>query len=241
MAIPVLVPLTPQAELRGGVAYHIEGTLVPVLLLELNGAPIYFDHYVFLWKEPTVQIGPKPNTHHFKRIRSGEAVFLVEAKGQGRIALGRNGAGRAFALTLRAGEVVDVREHQFIAATDNVAYGCANVKGPRTILFGGEYFVVDVFTGQSADGVVWLHGYGDVFEATLQAGEQLDVEPGGWIYKDHTVKLEVINQRLAEHRFKMGDHIAWHRLTGPGRVALQSMYLHQTVNIQEALQWAKHE
>jgi uncharacterized protein (AIM24 family) len=240
MTIPVLVPLAPQSETCGGVTYHIEGALVPVLHLQLNGTPVYFDHYVFLWKEPSVQIAAKPNTHHFKRIRSGEPVFLVEATGQGRIALGRNGAGHAFALTVRAGDVIDVREHQFIAATDNVAYSCVNVKGPRTILFGGEYFVVDIFTGQNTEGVVWLHGYGDVFEATLQAGEQIDVEPGGWIYKDHSVQLAVISQRLAQSRFKVGDHIAWHRLTGPGRVALQSMYLHPTVNAQEAMQWEKH-
>jgi hypothetical protein len=39
--------------------------------------------------------------------------------------------------------------------------------------------------------VLWLHGYGNVFEKVLAPGEQIDVEPGGWVFRDQTVEMEI--------------------------------------------------
>ena len=80
-----------------------------------------------------------------------------------------------------------MREHQFLAATGNVEYGFMRMKGVSNMLLGGTGFFVDHFTAQHGDGIVWVHGYGNVFEVTLAPGEQIDVEPGGWIYKDPSV------------------------------------------------------
>ena len=52
------------------------------------------------------------------------------------------------------------------------------------MLFGGTGFFIDRFRCASGDGILWLHGYGNVFEKTLAVGEQIDIEPGGWLYKD---------------------------------------------------------
>ncbi len=240
MAIPVLASATAQSESDASVTYQIEGGLVPVLHLELDSVLVYFDHYVLLWKDPSVQIELKPQTKTLRRVRSGAPVLLTQAKGPGHIAFSRNGAGHAFAVHLRAGEGLDVREHQFIAATDNLDYACSKLKGPGTILFGGTSFQIDSFTCQAQAGLVWLHGYGDVFEVTLQPGEQIDIEPGGWIYKQRTVQLQPIDHRLSSARLS-GEQISWHRFSGPGRIGLQSMYLHQTFNVQEIEKWAKYE
>jgi uncharacterized protein (AIM24 family) len=240
MVIPVLMPAAARAATFDGLAYHIEGDLVPVLHLELKGASVFFDHYVLLWKDPAVHVELKPQTKHLRRSRSGAPVFLTEAAGPGHIAMGRNGAGRTFAMTLQPGETLDVHEHQFIAATGGVEYSNNKLKGPATILFGGTSFMIESFTCQQQPGMIWMHGYGDVFEVTLQQGEQIDVEPGGWIFKEHSVQLEPVNQRLAT-AILAGEQIAWHRFSGPGRVGLQSMYLHQTVDIQNILQSARYE
>ena len=75
------------------------------------------------------------------------------------------------------------------------------------------------------EGILWLHGYGNVFQVTLAAGESIDIEPGGWIYKDPTVRMDTQFQRLSTGIFA-GTSIAWNRFTGPGRIGLQSMYVH---------------
>ena len=100
------------------------------------------------------------------------------------------------------------------------------VQGVANILFGGTGFFIDTFSCTHSEGILWLHGYGNVFEVQLGAGEQLDIEPGGWIYKDRTVRMETEFQRLTTGLLASAAQLAWNRFTGPGRVGLQSMYLH---------------
>jgi uncharacterized protein (AIM24 family) len=69
-----------------------------------------------------------------------------------------------------------------------------------------------------------------VFEKNLEAGETIDIEPGGWLYRDHTVSME---QEV--YGFKTGllsgggGNLVFNRFTGPGRVGLQSSYYHPPV------------
>ena len=81
-----------------------------------------------------------------------------------------------------------VREHQFLAATGNVQYDYSRIKGFANMLYGGGFFV-DEFFAADQEGVVWVHGYGNVFEKVLEAGESIDIEPGGWVYRDHSVQM----------------------------------------------------
>lgn len=226
MPIPVLKPTVAQNETFAGVTYHIEGELVPVLHLELNSVPVYFEHYILLWKDPRVQIGIHAIKGALKRMLAGMPVFLTGASGPGQIGFSRDGAGHILAIHLRAGEGIDMREHQFLAATSTVEYGFSRVKGVSNMLLGGTGFFVDHFHAQQSEGIVWVHGYGNVFEVTLAAGEQIDIEPGGWVYKDSSVRMETQLQRLTTGLFASAGNLVWNRFTGPGRVGLQSMYLH---------------
>jgi uncharacterized protein (AIM24 family) len=226
MAVPVLLPTTARDETFAGVTYHIQGELVPALSIELAAMPVYFEHHVLLWKDPQVQIGIKAIRGAFKRMVAGMPVFLTEARGSGRIAFSRDGAGHVFAIHMTQGQSIDAREHQFLAATESLEYGFSRLKGVGNILFGGTGFFIDSFTCREQQGILWLHGYGNVFEITLGAGEQIDIEPGGWIHKDPSVRMETMFQRLSTGIFASAGQMVWNRFTGPGRVGLQSMYLH---------------
>jgi len=120
---------------------------------------------------------------------------------------------------------VDVREHQFLAATDGVDFTFNRVRGMANMLLGGTGFFIDTFTATNSEGILWLHGYGNVFEVELRPDEQIDIEPGGWIYKAPSVTMETVFQRLSTGIFASGGQIAWNRFTGPGKIALQSMYV----------------
>ncbi len=225
MAVPVLLPTAAIDESFAGVTYHIEGELVPVLHLQLDQVPVYFEHHILLWKHPEVNIGLKSLKGAFKRMISGMAIFMTEARGPGDIAFSRDGAGHVFAIHLNAGEAVDVREHQFLAATNGIDFTFNRVKGISNILFGGTGLFIDTFTCAHDQGILWLHGYGNVLEVTLKPGEQIDVEPGGWIYKERQVKMETTWASLSTG-FLGGTNINLNRFTGPGKVGIQSMYLH---------------
>lgn len=226
MPTPIQLSTVMRDETYGGVTYHIEGELVPVLQVELGAERVYFEHHVLLWKDPQVEISVKPLKGAAKRMISGVQVFVTQAQGPGRIAFSRDGVGQVFPIYLRPGEAIDVREHQFLAASDAVDYSFTRVKGAANMLFGGTGFFIDTFSCREREGIVWLHGYGNVFELALQPGEQIDVEPGGWIYKEQSVRMETITQRLSTGFLAGSGQVFWNRFTGPGKVGMQSMDLH---------------
>ena len=93
------------------------------------------------------------------------------------------------------------------------------------MLFSSTGFFIDKFRA-TGDGIVWVHGYGNVFEKVLGPNEQIDIEPGGWLYKDPTVKMDTVIDKLSSGFFGAAGNIIVNRFTGPGRIALQSMYMH---------------
>src|SRR5208282_4677362 len=82
----------------------------------------------------------------------------------------------------------------------------------------------DKFVAAGNDGIVWLYGYGNVFEVNLAAGEQIDVEPSAWLYKDPTVSLDTTLTNLSTGLFG-GSSFTLNRFTGPGKLGIQSMSL----------------
>ena len=226
MERPKILPTQATDEMFANVRYHLDGELVPMLTVEMPpGGAVYFEHHVLLWKHPGVNIGLRAMQGTFKRMMAGMQIFVTEAQGPGQIAFSRDGAGHIVPMHLKAGEELHVREHQFLAATANIDYTFERVKGVANILFGGTGFFIDKFHGHKGDGILWLHGYGNVFEKVLAAGESIDVEPGGWLYKDPGVRMETTMARLTTGVFA-GFNLVLNRFTGPGRLGLQSMYLH---------------
>ena len=226
-APPALLP-TKIEEGRGpGVVYRVDGELVPVLYMKIDGStPIYFEHHVILWKDPAMQIGIHKMAGAFKRIISGMPIFMTETQSPGEVAFSRDDTGHVLSLHLAAGQAVLVREHQFLAATGNVDYTFNRVKGVANMLFGGTGFFVDRFEAKGGEGVVWLHGYGNVFEKNLDAGESIDVESGGWVYRDVQVPMQQQIYGLKTGIFGGAGQLVFNRFSGPGRVGIQSAYVH---------------
>jgi uncharacterized protein (AIM24 family) len=226
-AAPKILPTQIAQGVAPGLNYRLEGELVPVLHMALDGqVPVYFEHHVLLWKYPDMQIGLHPLKKGLKRRAfGGMPLLLLEAQSSGEIAFSRDAPGHIVALHLPAGEGIVVREHQFLAATGHVQYDYARIKGFSNMLYGGGFFV-DHFYAADNEGVVWVHGYGNVFEKQLEAGETIDIEPGGWVFRDHSVQM---TQEL--YGFKTGmlsgsGNLVFNRFTGPGRVGLQSASFH---------------
>jgi len=225
LQLPQLMPTRANAETFGGVTYHIDGELVPVLTIDVSQRPVYFEHHILLWKHSSVSIGLKAMRGALKRMMAGMQVFVTEASGPGMIAFSRDGAGHILPIHMAQGRELHVREHQFLAATDSIDYTFERVRGVSNMMFGGSGFFIDKFHSHAGDGILWLHGYGNVFEKTLAAGETIDIEPGGWLYKDPSVRMETRVDRLTSGIFG-GMNLILNRFTGPGRVGIQSMYMH---------------
>ncbi|MDQ6659345.1 MAG: AIM24 family protein [Chloroflexota bacterium] len=237
-AVPKAELHNPKGPLHvGDMTISIEGELVPVVDIMLgNQLPIYFEHHILLWKHPGVQIGFKSLQGMAKRFFAGLQIFITEAQGPGNISFSRDSVGQIVALRLQPGQMVEVREHQFLVATGNVDYNFTFVQGAANILFSRTGLFIDQFTAQGSEGMVLLHGYGNVFEKMLAPGEALDVEPGAWLWKDPSVQMSVTTPFNSQRRgggifgaiggFMAGSSIILNRFIGPGRVGIQSMSYH---------------
>lgn len=223
---PVLAATSVKDETYAGLTYHIEGELVPVLTVRVKpDRPIFFEHHVLLWKHGSIEIGIRKIKGALKRMIAGMQIFITEAKGDGQIAFSRDDAGHILPMHMKPGEELHVREHQFLAASGNLDFTFERVKGVANMLFGGSGIFIDKFRATQGEGILWLHGYGNVFEKVLAPGEQIDVEPGGWLYKDVSVKMDTVASSLSTGLLG-GQQIPMNRFTGPGRLGLQTLYFH---------------
>jgi uncharacterized protein (AIM24 family) len=225
MHLPEQIQSQIHDESFAGTTYHVRGELVPELQIEISGQAVMFEHHVLLWKETQLDIELKKLPGGTKRKIAGLDFFVTRTKGSGRIAFSRDSPGQCIPLHLRQGEGLDVREHQFIAATDNLEYTFERVKGIQNMLLGGTGFFMDKFRATDGDALVWLHGHGNVFTVQLDQGEQIDVEAGAWLFKDPSVKLESVTMGLKTGMFGGGGKLTRNRFTGPGRLAIQTMFI----------------
>ena len=86
---------------------------------------------------------------------------------------------------------------------------------------------MDRFVTQNTSGLLLLHGYGNVFERILKPGESILIEPGAFLNKDSSVQMNVQMQQLTTGLFG-GTAMSLAQVIGPGRVGIQSIYVHHT-------------
>ncbi len=210
----------------GSSTSQVEGEIVPVAEVTLGqGDSVYFEHHVMLWKDTSVAMTVMSLPGGMKRALAGMPFVVSIANGPGRIAFSRDATGELVVLPLHPGMELDVREHAFLVASHHINYSYIRIKGLRNILFGGQGMFMDRFVTTNTPGLLILHGYGNVFERTLKPGETILVEPGAFLYKDSSVTMDVQTQKLSTGLFG-GTAINLAKMTGPGRVGIQSMYVH---------------
>lgn len=221
----------------GDMSIKVEGELVPVVDVELGRQQtVYFEHHIVLWKQPNVTMGLMGLQNAAKRFFAGLQIFISTAQGPGNISFSREAPGQIVAMRLQPGQAVDVREHQFLLATGNVDYNFYWQQGLANVIFARTGLFIDRFTATNSEGLLLLHGYGNVFEKTLAAGEMLDVEPGAWLWKDANVRMDTVSVLKsggggglmgALGAFVGGAALVLNRFYGPGRVGMQSMTYHE--------------
>jgi uncharacterized protein (AIM24 family) len=204
---------------------QIDGEIVPVAEVALaQGDSVYFEHHVMLWKDPDLALEATKLGGGMSRKLSGMPHIINLAHGPGRIALSRDATGEVVVLPLHPSMEMDVRGHSFLAATHSISYSFVQIKGMVNVLHGGQGMYMDRFVTQGEQGLLLLHGYGNVFQKTLGPGEKILIEPGGFLYKDSSVQMATVQQNIRTGLMRHGMYLA--ELTGPGRVGIQSMYVH---------------
>ena len=129
-------------------------------------------------------------------------------------------------LPLHPGMELDVREHAFLVASHTIQYSFVRIKGLANVLHGGGGMYMDRFvTARAHPGLLLLHGNGNVLRADAAAGR----EDPGRAGRLPLQGLHGADERGAAERCKTGllrHGMYLAEMTGPGRVGIQSMYVH---------------
>jgi uncharacterized protein (AIM24 family) len=220
---------------------QIEGNFVPVADFKLAaGDGIYFAHHLLLWKDDRVQISTMSLKSGWKRLFAGMPLVMTQAGGPGRIAFSKDRPGELIAIPLNRGLSIDVREHVFMIATHSVDYDWFNTgiwyrtredKNVETHYPIGMF--MDRFGASNKEGLLLLHGAGNAFVRDLERGQSILIKPTALLFKDTIVQMNLHFEYPRGVWNPYGSwgvgttwsnrHV-WLRLTGPGRVGVQSNF-----------------
>jgi uncharacterized protein (AIM24 family) len=215
---------------------QISGTYVPVAEMALSGEDwVYFSHHSLLHSDTQVKLENLNMGNGWNRRLAGMPMYMMAARGPGHIAFSADRPGDTLAIPLQHNHSVDVVEHRFLVATGNVTYQWLKSGVWFTTKSGDDTEwhyplgrFVDRFTAQAGPGLLLLHGPGNTFIRDLRPGESILVQPGGLIWKDPTVRMSLhFEYPRGMYWFSSARWQAksiWLTLTGPGRIALQSVF-----------------
>jgi uncharacterized protein (AIM24 family) len=233
-------PVQDMAKIQFGQSTcQIEGTLVPAADFGLAANDgVYFSHHSLLWADPAVRLEASGMGGGFKRMLAGMPLILMHASGPGHLALSEDHPGEVVALPIPPGVGFYVREHAFFAAHDSVTYRPEQSSLWLQVQEGDETeyeypcgMYVDLFMTQDRPGLLLLHAPGNLFIRDLAPGQSILVQPTAWVYSDVGVGASLHIEYPATggsgwkgYRRAFDYRTVWLRLTGPGRVAVRSVF-----------------
>jgi uncharacterized protein (AIM24 family) len=226
-----LPPLRDMARLQVGRSMcQVEGTYVPVADFNLAaGDRVYFRHHLLLWKDDRAKLTRLPLAGAWRRFFAGLPVIMAQAEGPGRVALSQDSPGELIAIPLDAGRGVEVREGTFLVATGQVHYDWFTSDVWYWTLPGIHYPLgrfMDRFTAVEGHGLLLLHGAGNVFVRQLDGSQTLLVKPPSLVYKEPGVRLSLYIEHPRGFNRVWSRRYVWLKLSGTGRVAIQSAFKH---------------
>ena len=207
--------------------YTILGSTVPAVEVTLNrGESMYTQSGGMAWQTEGIQMSTNARGGVLKgigRMFAGESLFMANYRAE------KDGAVIAFSSTA-PGSIVPVNIGQtpgmivqkgsFICAQDSVTLETAFTKKLSSGFFGGEGLIMQRLGGS---GYAFLEVDGDAVEKVLAPGEILKVDTGNVVAFDSTVKYEVETVKGVGNILFGGEGLFLTKLTGPGRIVLQTM------------------
>lgn len=207
--------------------YLIKGNSLPVVVCQLeNGEGVVSEGGAMGWMSSNVVMDTNMKGGLFGgigRAFSGESVFLntfTSQGGEGEVAFPSSFPGRIVDRQLGAGESVIAQKGAFLAGTSDVTLEIALKKKIGAGFFGGEGFILQKLTGP---GLVFLEFDGHVEEKDLGPGEAVLVDTGNVAMFESTVSYDIQMVKGIKNIFLGGEGLFLTKLTGPGKVYLQSM------------------
>lgn len=162
----------------------------------------------------------------FKRMLSGSSFFLNKFYNSSptqnaRIAFAGPYPGKVLAINLaeHQGQLF-CHKDSFLCAGADISVEIAFTQRLGTGFFGGNGFILQKLTG---NGLVFVHGGGMLIQHNLAAGEELRVDVGCLLGFEGSVNYDIQFVGGVKNTLFGGEGVFFVKLTGPGKVYLQSL------------------
>ena len=206
--------------------YQIFGENLPAVTIALNpGESIYTQSGGMNWMTAGVQMDTNLKGGLLKglgRMLTGDSLFIATYSATAanqEVTIASTFPGAIVVLNPAQGDVI-AQKSAFLCAESGVTVSAHVVKNLSSGLFGGEGFVLQRLSG---NGLVFLEIDGAICEKTLGPGESLIVDTGNIAAYEARVQYEVTMVKGFKNVLFGGEGLLNTRLTGPGKVWLQTM------------------
>lgn len=211
-----------------GMEYKIIGTTLQAVIVELDpGETVYSQSGGMAWMSSNIEMKTSGRGGGiggaFKRVVSGESLFLVEYTsqgGKGTVAFASDFPGKILPLRLGEGQEMICQKTAFLSAEKTVGLDVHFRKRLGAGIFGGEGFIMQKLSGP---GIAFVCLDGEIMEYTLGTNEVLKVDTGHVAMYEPSVSFDVEMVKGLSNIFFGGEGLFLASLRGPGRVWLQTM------------------
>lgn len=162
-----------------------------------------------------------------KRMVTGESFFITSfinrAQVKSHVAFAAPYPGKIIPLDLTAlGGTIICQKDSFLCAAQGIEVEIAFTKRLGAGLFGGEGFILQRLTG---NGLAFVHAGGTIIEKDLGPSDSLRVDTGCIVAFHPNVSYDIQFIGGFKNALFGGEGLFLARLTGPGKVYLQSLPL----------------
>jgi len=159
-----------------------------------------------------------------KRMLGGESFFVATFVNRGgerrRVAFAAPYPGKIMAVNLAATGDMLCQRDAYLCSAYGIAIEVAFTRRLGAGFFGGEGFILQRLSG---DGYAFVHAGGTIIERELGPGESLNVDTGCLVAMQSSVNYDIRMVRGIKTALFGGEGLFYARLTGPGRVYLQTL------------------
>ena len=210
--------------------YRIIGSTMPAveILFDTPGESVYTQSGGMTWMSDGINMTTNARGGLMKglgRMFAGESLFMATytaPRPNATIAFASTAAGQIYTLDVTATGGMICQKGAFLCAQDSVELDVTFTRKFSAGLFGGEGFILQDINGK---GLAFLEIDGDLIERTLSPGEVLKVDTGNVVAFDRSVNYEIETVKGLGNIFFGGEGLFLTKLTGPGKVILQTQNL----------------
>ena len=207
--------------------YRILGKTVPLVEMKLEkGETVYTQSGGMAYQSEGISMKTNANGGVMKslgRMFAGESIFMANytaERDDALVAFASTVPGNVLPVDLRnMPEGIILQKGAFLCAQQGVETSIAFTKKFSAGLFGGEGFILQKAKG---NGMVFLEVDGDSIEKELEPGEVLKVDTGNVVGFAPSVSYEIETVKGLGNIFLGGEGLFLTKLTGPGKVILQT-------------------